>query len=215
MHFTKLSFDEYMTKVASLIGISLSNPSISGATGRFGYDENRLKEGERYYRLVKSLDEEQSSAIDQKVQAHEKRKQLHAAVRKKYMKTLQIARISFDKDLLIRKALQLDGPRESKLDAWINQVEHFGNRLLGEEKWSAALKNYGISKKDIAGLMSDLENLRSVALECEKLKNDAKQQTSFKKGKMKELQDWVSDYLKIAKIALEDHPQLYKMLKEL
>ncbi|TCO09346.1 hypothetical protein EV194_103259 [Natronoflexus pectinivorans] len=213
MHFSKLSFDDFMVKVAGLIGNSLNETRIVEATGRFGYDETRIKEGEMFYRKVKQFNDAQEKVIQDKIKAHEERKKLHNLVRKQYMKMLQIARIAFDKDIIISKALQLEGPRETKLDDWMNQVSVFGNRLLGEERWISVLKKYGISKKDVATLLSDLDKLRAKALECEKLKNESKNQTAVKRKKVKELQEWVSDYLKIAKIALDEQPELFRRLR--
>lgn len=213
MHFTKLSFDDFMTKVSELLGISISNPQIVEAVGRFGYNMQRLREGDSAFRKVQQLHAAQEDAMKRKVSAHDERKKLHASVRKQYMKMLQIARIAFDGDSLVRKALQLDGPRETSLDKWINQVALFGNRLITEEQWAAALKDYGISTSMISALMNDVEKLRSVALICDQTKEDAKKQTALKKETLKALQDWISDYLKIAKIALDDHPNLYQQLK--
>jgi hypothetical protein len=160
MHFTKLSFDEYMLKVAELIGNSLSDSRILEATGRFGYDEKRIKEGEKIYRKLQEADKAQISAMDMKVQAHDERRKLQTSLRKKYMKMLQISRIAFDKDVIIRKALQLDGPREVSLDAWLNQVALFGNRLLNEPDWASQIKEFGISAKELAGLMGEVDKLR-------------------------------------------------------
>lgn len=214
MHFTKLSFEEYMIKVAELIGNSLSDSRIMEATGRFGYDEKRIKEGEKVYRKVQNVSDAQNSAMERKVKAHEERRKLQVSVRKKYMKMLQISRIAFDKDVIIRKALQLDGPREVTLDAWLNQVALFGNRLLNEEIWAGMIQTFGISKKELQGLMSEVDKLRTVALACENSKADSKKQTLLKKECLKDLQEWVSDYLKIARIALEDKPELLSKLRE-
>ena len=212
MHFTKLSFNEYMKRVAGLIGNSLGEAGIIQATARFGYDEKRLKEGEQIYRAVEMVDKEQAKAMQKKVKAHKERRSLHTSVRKKYMKMLQISRIAFDNDIIISKALQLEGPRETKLDEWMNQVAVFGNRLLGEKSWIEKLKTYGIGTKEINGLMTELDKLRSSAIQCEQYKTESKKQTALKRQKLKKLQGWVSDYLKIAKIALEEEPKLYEKL---
>lgn len=213
MHFSKLSFDEYISRVAALIGNSLGDSNILAATSRFGYSEDRLREGEQHYKDVLAYSQMQEDAIQEKLRAHDERKKLYALVRKSYMKMLQIARIAFDKDAIISKALQLDGPRMTNLDAWMNQVALFGNRLLGEERWLKMLTQYGIGRKDIQGMMKELDQLRSVALLCEQSKKESKKQTAAKKQKLKVLQEWVSDYLKIAKIALDEKPELYQQLK--
>ena len=212
MHFTKFSFDDYLKKVAILIGNSLGDPAIVRATSRFGYDMSRIKEGKRIYNGVVDVNERQNKAQDKKVELHNKRREQHLAVKKKYMKILQIARIAFDKDLIACKVLCLDGAREVALDLWINQVSLFANNLLRESKWLMILKKYGIVRKEISDLLSELEKLRLYAIACEIAKSNAKQLTVEKRGRLSELQKWVSDYLKIAKIALDDKPELYKKL---
>lgn len=214
MHFTKLPFDEFLSKVATLIGDSLSNPDIVAAVSRFGYDKKRIRVGEKVLKDTEKIVNKQNSAQERKVKLHEERVTLMQAAKKKYMKILQIARIAFDKDSIARKALQLDGARESSLDLWINQISVFSNHLLNESNWLSVLKNFGISRKELMDLLADIEKLRSVAMSCEKSKTEAKKLTEQKQHKIKELQQWVSDYLKIAKIALEDNPELYKKLRE-
>ncbi len=183
------------------------------ATSRFGYSVDRLKEGEHHYNAVLLVSRSQEKAMQEKLVAHQERKKLYALVRKSYMKMLQIARIAFDKDVIISKALQLDGPRMVNLDAWMNQVSLFGTRLLAEERWLKMLHQYGIGRKDIKELMDGLDHLRSVALLCEQSKKEAKQQTADKGLKLKVLQEWVRNYLKIAKIALDEQPELLQQLK--
>ncbi len=213
MHFSKLSFDDYMGQVAALIRNSLSDSEIMVATSRFGYSEERLKEGEHHFKAVLKISQSQELAMQDKLKAHEERKKLYALVRKSYMKMLQIARIAFDKDPIISKALQLDGPRMINLDAWMDQVALFGTRLLAEEQWLKMLHQYGIGRKEIQELMDSLDHLRSVALLCEQSKKASKQQTAAKRLKLKELQEWIRNYLKIAKIALDEQPELYQKLK--
>ena len=213
MHFSKLPFDVFMTKVAALIGDSLSNPDIVTAVSRFGYDKRRIRVGERVLKDTEKIVGKQNLAQERKIDKHEERRTLMEGVKKKYMKILQIARIAFDKDNIARKALQMDGARETSLDLWINQVSVFSNHLLNESNWLGVLKNYGINRKELNDLLIDVEKLRSTAMLCEKSKTEAKKLTEQKQYKIKELQDWVSDYLKIAKIALEDNPELYKKLR--
>jgi hypothetical protein len=213
MHFSKLSFDEYMAQVAALIGTSTSDSRIIAATSRFGYSEDRLKEGEQHFKAVLKLNQSQELAMQEKLVAHNERRKLHALLRKDYMKMLQIARIAFDKDAIITKALQLDGPRMVNLDTWMDQVALFGTRLLAEERWLKMLHQFGIGRKDIQKLMDSLDHLRSVALLCEQTKKESKQQTAAKRLKLKELQEWIRNYLKIAKIALDEQPELYQQLK--
>ena len=213
MHFTKLPFDEFVKNVAELISNTLSDSIIVTATSRFGYDKNRIKMGERILKELSNAEKKQTTTLDRKIKLHEKRDELNLSVRKKYMKILLIARIAFDKDMLVKKALKLDGARETSLNLWINQVSVFSNNLLSETNWLSVIRNFGIGRKDIYALLTDLDKLRSTAMLCEQAKTEAKKTTVEKRDKLKEMQNWVSDFLKIAKIALEEKPEVYEKLK--
>jgi hypothetical protein len=214
MHFTKLPYDKFVERVAELLSATLNDPAIVTATGRFGYDKNKIKTGDRILKDLQKIDTKQISALQRKVKLHEERGKLNLFVRKKYMKILQIARIAFDDDIIIKKSLQLEGAREKSLDLWINQVSIFANHLISEPNWMSVLKKYGIERKELYALMTDLDKLRSASMTCEQAKTEAKKLTQQKKLKIKELQNWISDFLKIAKIALEENPELYKKLRE-
>lgn len=213
MHFSKLTYNEFISKSQNLIDLSLANREITEATSKFGYGIERIKLGEELFKQVLDTVYKQETAMKKKIDVHQIRKSLQNSTRKQYMKILLIARIAFDKDALVRKALQLDGPREVHLDSWINQVTLFGNRLLSESKWVNQLNMYGISKEEIVSLLVGVEKLSHVVNDCINAKLDAKRFTNLKRSKIKEMQGWVSDYLKIAKIALEANIPLYNQLK--
>ena len=213
MHFTKLPYEEFVKNVSTLISNSLSDNEIVTATSRFGYDKNRIKMGERLLKELISNDKKQTGSQDKKIKLHEKRAELKQSVKKKYMKILLIARIAFDKDQLVKRALKLDGARETELNLWIDQISVFANTLLSEASWLNMLKNYGIGRKEIHALTSDLDKLRSTAMLCEQAKTEAKKTTQEKRNKLKEMQNWISDFLKIAKIALEDKTEVYEKLR--
>jgi hypothetical protein len=214
MHFSKLPFEKFVKKVELLIITSLNDTAIVAATSIFGYDKAKIKEGQKLLKGVEKIDASQSVALERKLKLHKERSAINQSVKKRYMKNLQIARIAFDKDAIARKALQLDGVREASIDLWINQVSAFANHLLGEKNWLAVLKKYGIGRKEINDMLSALEKLRSASMLCEQSKTEAKRITEQKRIKVKELQEWVSDYLKIAKIALDENPELYKKLRD-
>jgi len=213
MHFTKLPFDQFKNKVAEIFCNSLQNPVIIASTSRFGYDKAKIKGGEKLLKELEKINDKQNIAQDKKIKLHKERADLNLSVKKKYMKILLIARIAFDKDVIVKKALRLEGARETALDLWINQISVFANHLLGEADWLSILKKFGIERKELNSMLTELEKLRSATMLCEKAKTDAKKITEQKKIKTKELQQWVSDYLKIAKIALEDNPEVYLSLR--
>ena len=62
-----------------------------------------------------------------------------------------------------------------------------------------------------AGL-SELKAVEAANLAQEKEKGDAQAATQKRDAALDELQDWLSDYLAIAKIALEEDPQLLEGL---
>ena len=213
MHITKLPYDEFVKNVSALISNSLSDNEIVDAMSNFGYDRNRIKMGEKLLNDTISSNQKQIEKQEKKIRLHKERAELQQSVKKKYMKILLIARIAFDKDILVKKALKLEGTREAALYLWIDQISVFAGNLLSENTWLEMLNNYGIGRKEIQSLSDDLVKLRVIADICELAKTQAKNETKEKQNNQKELQNWISDFLKIAKISLEDKPHLFEKLK--
>lgn len=212
MHFTKLSKSQYLFQVKALFVNSISDKQIRDAVCDFGYTESRLAEGKRLYDELGSIESEHLIKMGEKVALYSKKNERLKEVGKLYMKYLKIARIAFSTNIEAREALLLDGVRERTYKKWVFQVSVFCNNLLDNAEYWPNLEQYGVTKGHVQHLKTDLLELMDLADKGAKVTGLVKMLTQKKKKQTQKVQNWVSDYIKIARIALEDAPQSLEKL---
>lgn len=212
MHYTKYRIGHYVSDVKLLVQNSMSQPVVKKAVNRYGYDEAMLK-------VLKGLNEELSAVLIEQESAKIKKRDLYAErarvknyIQKAYMKYLKLARIAFAEDLKVREALLLDGERARTYNDWFFQVTVFCSNLLTKESWLNVMSRYGIVKDEIIQLDTSLKNLNRITETCIGAQGEVRRLTGLKSKKVLELQNHVSDYVKIARIALEKTPQLLESI---
>ncbi|MFW5701138.1 MAG: hypothetical protein ACOCWM_05550 [Cyclobacteriaceae bacterium] len=212
MHYSKLPFENFVNKVDDLLGQSLSDQGLVSSMSSFGYGLREMEEGRELLEVVRQIDQEQEGAMERRKQLNQERGLLQKDLQKRYMRIVKLGRIVFDENEMARKALGLDGPREKMFDDWYRQVYMFCRNLIAEKNWLNALKSYGVKRQDLDNILLDLEKLEELNTRFEHAKEISKEMTRKKKKHLLILQDWLSDYLKIARLALEEKPQLLNKL---
>ena len=206
MHFTKLSKSQYLHQVNMLFVNSVSDETIKNAVCNFGYTEKRMAEGKRMFEDLDAIENEHTLKNDEKTSLYRKKKLKQNEVNRSYMKYLKIARIAFGDNIEAREALMLDGSRERTYKKWVFQVSVFCNNLLDNAEYWPELERYGVNKDHIKKLKSELLDLMELSDKGAKVTGLVKMLTQKKKKQTLKVQSWISDYIKIARIALEDAP---------
>ncbi|PWE00745.1 hypothetical protein [Marinilabilia rubra] len=212
MHYSKLPFENFVSKVDNVLGQSLSDQSLVSSLSSFGYGLKEMERGRELLELLRQIDQEQEAAQSRRKQLNKEKNELYKEIQKRYMRIVKIGRIVFDHEDLVKSTLGLEGPREKQFDDWYRQVYMFCKNLLAEEKWMEVLSNYGVKKLDLKNILIDLEKLEELNTRFEHAKTLSKEMTQKKRKQLLLLQDWLSDYLKIARLALEEQPQLLEKL---
>lgn len=212
MHYSKLPFENFVNKVDDVLGQSLSDQGLVSSMSSFGYGLKQMEQGRELLEAVRQIDQEQEAAQERRKELNRQRGELYKDLQKRYMRIVKLGRIVFDDNELAGKTLGLDGPREKQFDEWYRQVYMFCKNLIAETSWLDALTSFGVKRNDLDNILEDLEKLEELNTRFEHAKNLSKEMTRKKKKKVMVLQDWLSDYIKIARMALEEKPQLLNKL---
>ncbi|MFT3738952.1 MAG: hypothetical protein QM786_09345 [Breznakibacter sp.] len=212
MHFTKFSKIDYISRLDHLFSESFKDDKIKLAVFKFGYTEQRLEEGRVLFNELNRLVQEHSLAMKNKADINHQKQQLYRYVNKQYMKYLKIARIAFDSHIEAHDSLMLDGVREKTFGKWFAQVSVFCNNLLAIKSYWPYLESYGIKVSQIEELKRQLSQLELLSEKAIQMSGNVKMLTVKKNEQTLNVQSWISDYIKIARIALEDAPTILKKL---
>ena len=216
MHYSKQKFESFITNSRTILNISSKANNIKDAIGDYGYTDERLAQGYRLYDELVEVAKEQEDKEQEKKECFDKKAAAQAKIASEYMKYLKIARIVFNKDDEAYLALSLKGPRERVYNKWYHQVTVFCNNLLANEEYLNKMGAFGVSKRDIKKLKEDLEQIQQISDECTRLTAKVRSLVKEKKIRMIRWQEWLSDYIKIVRIAIQDTPSANKKwLKQL
>ncbi|MBS2097647.1 hypothetical protein [Carboxylicivirga linearis] len=213
MHYTKQTITSFIHQAGILVYNSKHVDDIKNAVMQYGYDERRLDDGEQVFKMLKEISFKQHQAKSDKMEKFKLKQDLQSKIHKEYMKYLKIARIAFAEDFKARNVLILDGGRERTYKEWYFQVSVFCSIMLkNDDGYQDRMAQYGIEVVKIEDLRKQLVKLNEVNDECIKSAAELKRLTAQRKKMVIKMQNYVSDFIKIARIALEHSPKALQSL---
>ncbi|MEO0646688.1 MAG: hypothetical protein AAFZ17_11105 [Cyanobacteria bacterium J06650_10] len=206
------SIDTILSEAQVAIDNSLNNPQVLEYVGDFGYSADRLKKGKALYNVAAAAQLEKSAESGEQISASETVKENWEKAKKTYMRLVKVARVALKKDGGAIAQLDLSGKRKDSLSGWLAQANQFYQNALANTAILSALGEFGITDKKLKTGLNEVKAVESANLLQEKEKGEAQAATQRRDRALDELQDWLSDYLAIAKIALEEESQLLEGL---
>ncbi|MEL6882055.1 MAG: hypothetical protein AAFP09_16130 [Cyanobacteria bacterium J06607_10] len=206
------SLDTFLTEAQVALDNSLNNPDILQAVSDLGYTTPRLREGKKLYNLAAAAQLEQQMEAGGQLTASQTLQDTWATAKKSYIRFVKIARVAFKRSTGVATQLSLSGKRKESLSGWLGQANQFYKSALADKAILTGLKEFGITEQKLKAGLAELQAVEAANLTQEKEKGEAQAATKRRDAAIDELQDWLSDYLAIAKIALEEEPQLLEGL---
>ena len=212
MNFSKMTIDELLLKAGLIINNSKNDQEILDLVSPFGYNAEKLSNGGVLFSSVNTLVANQKKEYGEANQAQDNYEQKKDIADKSYIIHLKVARIAFKNNVQAQFTLELNGRRASTISGWIQQTRNFYNSILANEDWKAGMASFGQTEDIMSKGLAGTEEISSLYEIVKKENGEAQNATNERDKKIEELVDWLSDYVEIAKIALENKPQLLEKL---
>ncbi|MGD1863446.1 MAG: hypothetical protein ACFB0D_02720 [Phormidesmis sp.] len=206
------SIDTFLSGARLAIDNSLNNPQILTAVKDFGYDTKRLNQGKALYNALAAAQLEKSSESGEQISASEAVQAQWETAKKSYLRLVKVARVALKKEGGAISQLALSGKRKESLSGWLSQANQFYQNALSSPAILKALKEFGITDKKLTAGLQEIKAVETANLAQEKEKGEAQAATQKRDAALDAMQDWLSDYRAIAKVALEEEPQLLEGL---
>ena len=129
-----------------------------------------------------------------------------------YIRFVKVARIALKSDHALYQKLDLDGPRKRTLSGWLAQAKQFYINALADPIVLEKMAAYGMTQAKFEAGKTLLEETETANAAQEKEKGEAQQATLERDKAVDNLEEWLSDFIAIARIALEEKPQLLEKL---
>lgn len=204
--------DELISKSGVAINNGKNQPALAALLLEYGYTPEKLATGESFWKTASSLVSKQQKENGEQMAATEALNQSIDAANAVYIPHLKVARVVFGDDINYWTQLALQGRRKNSQSGWLGQTKVFYTNLLADDAALAKMAELGQTREKLeAGhqLISVVEENLAIR---KKEMGEAQDATKARDKAIDELQDWYSDYIEIARLALADQPQYLEMM---
>ncbi|RXQ95887.1 hypothetical protein EO244_06160 [Ancylomarina salipaludis] len=208
----KLSEVETLELYRNALHNAEHQPKISAIMADLGFDSAVIGEGKAILAATRQAfdtnkieDDETSAAFAEFSGIKTRLEALFNVHRKK-------AKVVFRKDALTADKLAISGVLPRTYIKWIEVVKKFYSEASGDTTIQSQLARLKITPEDLSAataLIADLEAARSHYL-IEK--GESQDATKAKDAAFYKIDDWMSEFFAVARIGLEDNPQLLEAL---
>lgn len=189
-----------------------SQDQISTTMAEYGYDSATMATGKALFDETRLAFDSNKKETDESTAAYNvfdsKKKELadlYSSHRKK-------AKVVFRNDSVTADKLEISGTLPQAYIKWIETVKKFYATAIADSDIQTKLNRLKITADDLNAanaLIPDVEAKRAAYL---KEKGESQDATTIKDSAFAKLDDWMSEFYAVARIAMEDNPQLLEAL---
>ncbi|SNS84027.1 hypothetical protein SAMN05421640_1466 [Ekhidna lutea] len=206
------TIDAKLLSAQVAIDNALSNETIKAAVALFGYSETKLLAGKSLLDEAQNKQANQKKEYGEQFAATDELDQAVTEANQVYMRHVKVARIALNGMRGATEALQLAGRRKQSYSGWIKQCNIFYTNALGDTAIKAKLADFGIDEAVLQEAQTKVRDVEARLAAQLKEKGEAQESTQQRDEALEALLDWTSDFVAIARIALESDPQLLEIL---
>ena len=189
------------------ISNSLSDPEIQSLVAQFGYPADKLNEGKALYDAALAAVNAEKAAAG-RAKFSQMLAQAEESARDAYQALAKVARAVFLKDKAQLNALGLNGAMPKDTAGFLAAAY----TLFDNARTLPALADYGYNSVKLQSEHAKIAAYDTANQQQEAAKGAAQQATREQDAALQALNDWTSQYLKIAKVALSGKPQLLEKI---
>ncbi len=122
------------------------------------------------------------------------------------------AKVIFRNDPKTMDKLAVSGSLSKAYIKWLETVKKFYSVALKDNKIQGKLVRLKITADDLTATNTMISDLEAARAEYLREKGESQDATKAKDAALEKMDDWMSEFYAVAKIALEDKPQLLESL---
>jgi hypothetical protein len=203
MSYSNLSIDGKLAASQQAIANAASNAEIGALLAGFGYDAARIAEGQALYDAAQAAQVAQKQEYGEQYAASQAFESAWKTANQTYMQLVKVARVAFSSDPNAFTALGIAGRRKPTYPGWLEQAQQFYLAALANADFQTGLARFGVSPQKL----QDGKALVDAVVAAKQAQGtetaEAQAATQARDAALEALDAWMSDFIAIAKIALE------------
>jgi len=177
-----------------------------------GYTTERLQQGQAKFIEVDGMVNTQKLEYNEQYEASNIFYFEWKLAKKFFMRTLKFARIAFEGNTKILNDMHANKSRSKRYDVWRVDARAMYDTLLGDDSLINVMLEFGYSIEKLTAEYEDVKKLDTYYNNFMTEKGEAQNSTLIRDEKLQELLVWRGRLVKVARLALEDQPQLLEIL---
>ena len=189
-----------------------TNATISAALAEIGYDEAVLNQGKTLLQSAQTAYAANKTEDDETTLAYSTFVTQRDSIDERYRVHRKKAKVLFRNDVVASQTLGITGSIPQAYIKWLDTVKRFYTTANSSDEIKTKLSTLAVSADDITNTVTAITALESARAEYLREKGESQEATQAKDNALGELSAWMSDFYVVARIALEDQPQLMEAL---
>ena len=211
---TKLKHSE--AEILEVYRVALENAEtqseIAAVMAELGYDSAVIGEGKTLLAETRSAYDLNKTEDDETSESYAKFTEVKQEVEKTYSLHRKKAKVIFRNDQLTLEKLGIKGGVPKAYVKWLETVRKFYTIAAIDTEIQNKLVRLNITLENIQAVQTRITDLETARADYLREKGESQDATKAKDAAFAKIDDWMSEFYAVAKIGLEDHPQLLEAL---
>lgn len=186
-----------------------SNPDRAKALKQVGWTTQETTQGWKLYETAYGSYSNQKEKVSQQRSATDALRKAEAELDGIYKKHLSLTRMAvpYERDLYL--TLELKGRRKTGRPAWFGQIRNFYDNI---GKVADQIAPYGVTAEEISQAQAMIDAVTAARVKQNDARGAAQQARIDRDQATKELNSWMSKFIRTARFAFADTPQQLEAL---
>ncbi|HEX9372025.1 MAG TPA: hypothetical protein VF897_13510, partial [Roseiflexaceae bacterium] len=208
----RTSIEKQLTLAQVAINNALGDPSLYAALSAYGYNADRLQQGYALREKVRALHQRQKGEYGDLFRATDALEAAQRQAHDTYMRYVKVARVVLKNDRGAQQKLNLSAQRKRNLSGWLEQAQQFYTNALADSGILDSLAEFGITQALLEAGRRQMDVVGASDAQRRQCKGAAQDATRLRDEAVAALEAWMSDFMQIARVALQDRPQFLEKL---
>ncbi len=212
MDIILLSINERLAKYKLYLDVAQTDEVVKPVLANYGYDEPNVLAGKALYDTTFNLNQQQEKEVGEKLGATDDQTASRRAAFGEYMELVGLARIVLKRERNLQSQLDLGGTREDAYDKSYMQMLNFYDAALNSPEIQDKLARVKVTPERLTAgkaLVATMQQKHQAQL---KETSESERATHDRDQELADLDDWMSDFRGVARIALSAQPQSLERL---
>jgi len=189
-----------------------SQPQISATMAEYGYDSATMAIGKALYDETRLSFDSNKKETDEEAAAYATFAAKEDQLSKIYAEHRKKAKVVFRNDTVTADMLEISGSLPQAYIKWLEIVKKFYNVALADSNIQSWLSRLKVTPNDLTAAQALIPEVEAARATYLKEKGESQDATTKKDTAFAKLDSWMREFYAVAKIALEDTPQLLESL---